>query len=350
MKFGGIFICYIHGKCGKRMRVGYQKNSSKLVPVYRCNRDRIQNGGKVCQTIMGEKIDQEISGLLLKMLNPLAIKVAIEVQNELNERKLETCKFYAQQVERAGYEAELAKKRYMAVDPQNRLVATELEAAWNQKLRQLEEARCQFRKKKEKDVEQTKQTDKEDIIRVASDFPKIWSSPTASFKEKKRLIRLLIEDVTAKNDDTGRKVILNIRFKAATSKTLVVDKKLHIYKIRKTSDKIIKKVDELTEDHIPSEIAAILNSQGYRLWNGGMYSQKSVKYIIRAYGLKRRYQRLREKGYITLREKMAELGVTRMEIMQMRKEGKVVFFRATEKKEYLYERKDSGKYLTKTQP
>ena len=340
----GIIVC---GKCGNRMTVGYRQNCSKLVPVYTCQRDRIENGAKVCQTVAGEKVDEEISELLLEMLNPLAIKAAIKVEDELKKRKLETDSFYRQQVERVRYEAELARKRYMLVDPQNRLVATELEAAWNQKLRQLEKTRQEYEKKKEDDLKEVRQTTKADIIKIASDFPKLWSNPGVSFREKKRMIRLLIEDVTVKNDD--KKVVLNIRFRAATLKTLIIDRKLPIYEIRRTRDKIIARVDELTENHIPSEIAATLNKQGYRLWNGNIFKKKSVKYIIRTYGLKSRYKRLREKGYLTLREKMVELNSTQKQIMQMRNEGKIVFYRATEKNEYLYEPQNMNKYLAKTQ-
>jgi len=223
----------------------------------------------------------------------------------------------------------------MAVDPCNRLVATELEAAWNQKLRQLEETQRHFKEKKEKDLNEAKQATKTDVIRVASDFPKIWASPNVSFREKKRMVRLLIEDVTVRND--GKKVVANIRFRSATTKTLAIDRKLPMCEIKKVKKEIIKKVDELTENHITSEVANILNSQGYRKWDGSMFSVKSVRYIIRVYGLKSRYGRLREKGYLTLREKMAETGSTKEQIMQMRNEGKVVFFRATEKREYLYE-------------
>lgn len=340
----GIIIC---GRCGNRMKVGYRQDCSSLVPIYRCNSDRIENGAKVCQTVAGEKVDQEISKLLLEMLNPLAIKAAIEVQNELSQRKLEADKFYRQQVERAGYETELAKKRYMSVDPGNRLVATELEAAWNQKLRQLEKTQQEYEKKKKDDLKVVKQTTEADIMKIASDFSRLWTSPNISFKEKKRMIRLLVEDVTVKNDD--KKTILNIRFRAATSKTLAIDRKLPIYEIRKTKDEIIAKVDELTENHIPSEIAATLNQQGYRLWDGNTFKRKSVKYIIRTYGLKSRYSRLREKGYLTLREKMVELNSTQKQIKQMRDEDKIVFHRATEKEEYLYEPQNMNKYLVKTQ-
>jgi hypothetical protein len=340
----GIIVC---GKCGKRMTVRYRQNSTKLIPVYTCQRDRIENGAKACQTVAGEKVDEEISKLLLEMINPLAIKAAIKVQNELGARKLEADKFYDQQVERAQYEAELAKKRYMSVDPGNRLVATELEASWNQKLRHLEETRQKLTEKKEKDLAEVGQAARKDITRIASDFPKIWNSPNVSFREKKRMVRLLIEDVTVKNVD--KKTIASIRFGASTTKTLIIDRKLSMCEIRKTKKEIIAKVDELTDNHIPSEVADILNRQGCRLWDGSMFSLKSVRYIIRTYGLKSRYTRLREKGYLSLPEKMAETGYSQKQIFQMRNEGKIISYRATERNEYLYEPQETKKYLVKTQ-
>ena len=161
------------------------------------------------------------------------------------------------------------------------------------------------------------------------------------------MIRLLIEDVTVTNDD--KKVIASIRFRAATSKTLTIDRKLPMCEIRKVKKEIIAKVDELTENHIPSEVADILNKQGCRSWDGSMFSVKSVKYVIKVYGLKSRYSRLREKGYLTLREKIVELNSTKEEIMQMRNEGKIISYRATERNEYLYEPQNMNKYLAKTQ-
>ncbi len=261
----GIVIC---GKCGKRMSIRYQKNCSKLVPIYMCIKDYIENGNEVCQTVMGEKVDEEISKLLLEMLNPLAIKAAIKVQDELKSRKLDADKFYIQQLERAKYDMETAKKRYMLVDPQNRLVATELEAEWNRKIRELETARQEYEKKKKDDLRQVTKTEKSDIIKITNDFARIWNSANVSFKDKKRMLRLLIEDVTIKNSD--KKVIADIRFKAGTSRTLFIEKKLPICEVRKTRKDIIRQVDELTENYIPSEIADIVNEKGSRAWNGNM--------------------------------------------------------------------------------
>ena len=245
----GIVIC---GKCGKRMTVRYRQNYLKLVPIYTCLRECIKNGKSACQIVMGEKVDGQIAKLLLKMLNPLTLEVALKVQNELNTRKLETDKFYKQQVERVRYEMELARKRYMLVDPQNRLVATELEAEWNQKLRELEKAQQDYEKKKDIDLKKEADFSKSDIMQIVSDFTDLWDNKNVSFKDKKRMLRLLIEDVTLKNDD--KKVIANIRFRGGRSKTLLIDRKLPMFEARKISDKIISEVDELTEDYVPSEV------------------------------------------------------------------------------------------------
>lgn len=337
----GIVIC---GKCGQRMSVRYQQNCSKLVPIYTCQKDCIENGKKICQTVMGENVDEEMSKLLIEMLNPLALEVALEVQNELNMRKLETDKFYKQQVERARYEMELARKRYMLVDPENRLVATELEAEWNLKIRELSQAQEQYEKQEELASKKVLESTKSDIMGIISDFPDLWRNTDVPVKEKKRIVRLLIEDVTLKNDD---RIIVNIRFKGGTSKTLLVDRKLPMCEVRKTKADIVMKIDELTEYHTPSEVAEILNLNGCRSWDGNMFTLNSVRHIISRYGIKSRYERLREKGCLTLKEKMHETNLRIEKIRQLREDGKIIFYKATDREEYLYEPQKLIEHLVK---
>jgi hypothetical protein len=341
----GIVIC---GKCGKRMSVRYQKNCSKLVPIYTCTKDYIKSGKKVCQTVMGEKIDQEIGALILEMLNPLAIKAAIKVENELDKRKIETENFFKQQVQRAQYETEIARRRYMLVDPANRLVATELESEWNSKIRELEKQKEEYEKKKKDHLRQVSKTIRSDIVKITEDFASIWGSKNVSFKDKKRMLRLLIEDVTIKN--SGKDVVANIRFKAGTSKTLAIEKKLPIWEVKKTRKDIVRQVDELTENYTPSEIADILNEKGYRAWNGNLFNLRTISRIIRNYDIKSRYRRLRDKGCLSLKEKMLEANLSQAQIMQMRNEGKIIFYRATDRIEYLYAPQNKGNDLSKIQP
>jgi DNA invertase Pin-like site-specific DNA recombinase len=139
----GLVLC---GRCGNRMSVHYHQRRGTLVPDYRCIRENIHRSRPQCQTIPGQRIDETISRLLLDTVTPLALEVALTVQAELEGRAEEADQLRKSHVERARHHAELARRRYLAVDPDNRLVATTLEADWNDKLRQLNAAQDDYRR------------------------------------------------------------------------------------------------------------------------------------------------------------------------------------------------------------
>ena len=127
----GLVIC---GRCGERMTVRYSWRRGHLAPYYICQRDGIQNAQPICQCISGASIDAAVGKLLLEVVTPMAVEVAFAVQEEIQARALEADALRRKQIERACYEAELARRRYMRVDPDNRLVADALEADWNARL------------------------------------------------------------------------------------------------------------------------------------------------------------------------------------------------------------------------
>ena len=133
----GLVVC---GVCGQRMTVRYHVRGGRPTPDYICARDGIEHGRRPCQQIPGASIDAAVGELLLKTLTPMALEVALEVQQELLAQIEEADRLRAKQVERARYEADLARQRYLRVDPRNRLVADALEADWNQALRALGQA------------------------------------------------------------------------------------------------------------------------------------------------------------------------------------------------------------------
>jgi len=130
-----LVVC---GVCGKRMTIRYCQRSKKVIPYYMCQEDSVERGEPACQGINGESIDQAISELMIGSMTPLALEVALIVQKELELRTNQIDDLRKQEIERAKYEADLARRRYMLVDPENRLVAGSLEAEWNRKLRDLE--------------------------------------------------------------------------------------------------------------------------------------------------------------------------------------------------------------------
>jgi DNA invertase Pin-like site-specific DNA recombinase len=142
----GLVMC---GVCGDRMTVRYHSRHGRQDPVYVCQRDRIEYAGRICQHIPGAGIDEAIGELLLETVTPTALEVALQVQDELQRRIDEVDRLHRQRVERAHHETELARRRFMQVDPNNRLVADALESDWNDKLRLYKESQEHYEKQRQ---------------------------------------------------------------------------------------------------------------------------------------------------------------------------------------------------------
>jgi hypothetical protein len=137
-RYGTAAGLVIRGTCGERMSVRYHSHRNQSVPTYWCGRGPLQRGESgMCQTVHGGALDRAIGDIVIEAMTPLAIEVALTVQQELATRHEEADRLRRQHVERARYEADLAQRRFLKVDPDNRLVADALEADWNERLRAL---------------------------------------------------------------------------------------------------------------------------------------------------------------------------------------------------------------------
>ena len=197
----GRVIC---GICGERMSIHYSLVHQQVVPTYVCQEASVRKAEKVCQRVPGGVVDQAISSLLLELMQPMTLEVALAVQQEVEARVTETDALRRKHVERAQYEAELARRRYMKVDPDNRLVADSLEAEWNDKLRILAEAQTQYDQQTQKQRLLIDSQPRQQLLSLATDFPKIWNDPSVEPRERKRILRLLVEDVTLTGDGFGK--------------------------------------------------------------------------------------------------------------------------------------------------
>src|SRR5215212_1115365 len=169
----GLAIC---ARCGKRMTVRYHARRQTLLPEYMCQRDGIQDGTASCARVAGEGVDAAVGELLLASVTPLALDVALAVQAELEGRAAEADALRRQHVERARHAADQARRRYLAVDPDNRLVAANLEADWNEALRTLTAAQEDY-ERQTAHATPLSDTDKARIAALATDFPTLWSDP-----------------------------------------------------------------------------------------------------------------------------------------------------------------------------
>ncbi len=326
----GLVIC---GCCGERMTVRYSWRRGGLVPYYVCQRDGIQKAEPVCQWISGGSIDRAVGKLLLEVVTPMAMEVALAVQEEIRARALESDSLRHKQAERARYEAELARRRFMRVDPDNRLVADVLEADWNQRLRAQREAEEDYQRQREADRAILDEEQRRRILALATDVPRLWNDSRVPDRERKRIVRLLLEDVTLVK---GQELTAHVRFRAGATRTLVLPLPLPAWALRQTSPKVISEIDGLLDDHTDAEIAAILTERGFRSNAGKAINPMMVSRVRLHYRLKDRYQRLRARGLLTLAEIAGKLAVGTETIKVWRRMGLLRAYPYNDKGEYLY--------------
>jgi len=327
----GLAIC---GVCGSRMTVRYHARETKLVPEYCCQRDGPDHIISVCQHVFGEGLDHAIGQLLIDTVTPLALEVTLTVQQEIQARLDEVDRLRKKQVERARYEADLAQRRYLHVDPANRLVADSLEADWNDKLRALTVAQEQYEEQRKHDRAAITEHQRARIAALAHDFPRLWQNPMTPNRERKRLVRLLLEDATLRQTE---EITAHVRFKGGITKTLTLPRPLNSWQGRQTPAGLVTEIDRLLEHHIDQEIAVILNERGMRSGGGKAFTSFTVRRVRDAYQLKSRYDRLREKGLLTIEEMVARLKITRVWVRIWRDHGLLRAYPATDKNVFLYE-------------
>jgi hypothetical protein len=257
--------------------------------------------------VPGGVVDRAISDLLLERMQPMTLEVALAVQQEVEMRITETDTLQRKQVERAQYEAELARRRYMKVDPDNRLVIDSLEAEWNHKLRSLAEAQEHYEQQTQKQRLWIDSQTREQLLSLASDFPRIWNNPSVEPRERKRILRLLVEDVTWIN---GEMIQVHVRLRGGATRSLTLAKPLPIAQMRKTKPEVVTEIDGLLDHYCDREIAEILNRQDRRTWQNEPFHLKKIAHIRRTFKLKSRYSRLRARGLLTAKEMSLRHGVT----------------------------------------
>ena len=299
----GLVIC---GKCGRRMTVRYHTRADgTCVPDYVCQAAGIAGGTPICQAIPGASIDTAIAGLILGTLTPLALEVALTVTDELTARAAQADQIRAAHVERAQHAADAARRRYLAVDPANRLVADTLEADWNARLRELADARDDYNQASQASTS-LDDTQRERIRALAADFPALWNNPATPVRERKRLIRLLLTDATLIKTSDG--ITVHVRFPGGQVSTLDLPLPLNAWQQRQTPQATITLIDQLLDEHTYGQAAVILTQQGITSGEGSTFTPGRLRACCDRYQIRSHHQRLRDTGLLTLDEIAGELG------------------------------------------
>jgi len=316
------------------MSVRYHRRHGKLVPEYVCQREGIEHAEPICQSVSGAVVDEAVAKLVIDMVTPMALEITLAVREELDARFEQADVLRRKHVERAQYEVDVARRRYMRVDPDNRLVADSLEAEWNARLRALGEAKEEYERQREADRATIDEEQRARILRLASDVPALWRDPATPDRERKRMLRLLIEDATLLK---GEDISVHVRFRGGATQTLSLPRPLSAWKLRQIDPGLIAEIDRLVEEHTDDEIAAILRKRGVRTYEGTVPHRRMIARLRVDYSLKSRFDRLRERGLLTRQEIAKALGVAASTVKVWRANGWLRVVAYNDKGGYLYE-------------
>jgi DNA invertase Pin-like site-specific DNA recombinase len=327
----GLAIC---GRCGRRMTVRYHTRRGVQVPDYQCMNRCIQDGGRRCLNVPGGVVDEAVGQLLLDTLSPHTLEVALTVQAELDTRAAEADALRRGHVERARHRADLARRRYLAVDPDNRLVADSLEADWNDALRALHSAQDDYDRASA--AAQAALTDqvKDRIRSLATDFPTLWSNQNTPQRDRKRMVRLLVDDVTLHKTE---RIHLHVRLRGGQTTSLAAAIPPKAWQVRQTHPDTLAALDRLLDTHTDAETAAALNAAGHRSGEGKAFTGRIVFEARRSNNLPSHAERLRAQGLLTNTEIATKLGVHPSTIKSWTRAGILNSHKANDKNVRLYE-------------
>ena len=212
----GLLMC---GSCGRALTVRYRGNGG-LYPIYECNWAHREALASVsCFSVRTDSLDEAICEEMFKALKPAELELAMAALDELEQRDQAVMRQWQMRIERAEYDCALAERRYEEVDPANRLVAASLERRWNEALTRVDEVKAEAAKFQAQKTRVLTVEQRGKILALARDLPRLWRAPTTETKDRKRMLRLLIADITVEDLRASRQVVLHIRWQAAPAAT-----------------------------------------------------------------------------------------------------------------------------------
>jgi DNA invertase Pin-like site-specific DNA recombinase len=272
----GLLLC---GHCGRALTVRYTGNGG-IRPTYLCNwLHREALATKDCMSFRCDVLDPVISEEVFNALQPAELELALGALRELETRDQAIMRQWQMRLERAEYEAALAERRYEEVDPSNRLVASTLERRWNDALLQVQDLKKQAADFQQQQARVATPEQKEKIMALARDLPRLWHSPSTQPKDRKRMLRLLIKDITVEKSTAPRQLLVHIRWQGGACTERIVQLPPKIADRVRYPAAVVERVRELAQGLPDVDIAAQLNRDGHASAKGRPYTTKIIQWI-----------------------------------------------------------------------
>jgi hypothetical protein len=303
----GLATC---GCCGRRLAVHYQGAHS--TPGYHCaNRTLVNGRGTYCLSIGGVQIDQAVTSAFLAALAPAGVEASLAAAEVLEVDRDASLAQWRRQLERARYEAARAERRYMSVDPENRLVARGLETEWEAKLAALAEAETELSRREATRPRSLSEAERTALLALGRDIALVWSAPTTTDRDRKELLRSLLEEVRIDVNREERRAELLLRWRGGASTELVVEMRGAHQPTVRTDEDTVELIRRLALHYGDATIAGILSRQGRRSATGLRFTATIVQGLRQHWGIARHQPRVvpPEGELLTVKQAAVALGI-----------------------------------------
>jgi DNA invertase Pin-like site-specific DNA recombinase len=308
----GLICC---ARCGRRLSVFYTGRYPR--PVYRCEQPNVQLGQRRCLTVAGKRIDETIAVEMLRAVTPMAIEAAEEAERMLRDEDQDRRRIAELELQQAQYDASLAERRYAACDPDNRLIAAQLEKAWETALERVE----RFRERLDRMQTPGAGDVRPDFTGLADDLSAAWKALRTTMRTRQRLVRALITEIVVDIDAAAGEIVLVIHWKGGQHSELRVRKPRTGEHGCSTPDQALAVMRSMAGRWSDQDIAASLNRMGMPTGQGKTWTAHRVGSVRRVRGI-HGYRPAEKNGeWLTMRDAAAKLGVSHHQIRKLIKAG-----------------------------
>jgi len=311
--FSGLLRC---GRCGRKLRVNYTGTHGQ-VGRYLCNGDRQERATAACFGVGSVRLDQAVMSEVLQAIAPAGMEAALQLnqQEQVGDRDRQEALRLA--LERARYEAGRAKRQYDAVEPENRLVAAELEGRWNVALEQVSELEARQQNLKVRAITLT-EAEKNKLLEMGADLPRLWAHPRTSIELKKQVLRTVIQEIVINPVEEPPEYQLQIHWAGGVHTELRVPRNKSGINRFTVDDKVIELVAELAKVCDDEAMAAVLNRLGYRTGQGNAWRVSRVSKFRHTHSIPAFTKR---EGWLTLQETVQALQISERTVRKLIQRG-----------------------------
>ena len=279
----GLAVC---GHCGRKLRTHYTGRTAS--PGYHCPGKRIENGrGLYCLNVGAIQIDDAVAQAVLTALAPLGIEAALAAAARIEADHDGALAQWRLAVERASYEAQRAERCYRAIDPDNRLVARGLEAEWEKLLRELEAAKAELARREQRRPRMLSADERSRLLALGSDLRQVWRAPTTTARDKKELLRALLEEAIVTVNKDEYRSHLTLRWRGGALAEIDLDLPRRRAAPVRTDEDTVALVRRLAAHYPDAVIAGILNRQQRTTAYGHRFTANHVGGLRRHWNIAR---------------------------------------------------------------